>query len=141
MRNSVIESLMVGCGIALGVLLIHTLTQGAPATTQLLALLAAGIVLFCVQLGLALHRSRHDRPPPEEHAGLAQRPMLSRRSRRNPFFRELTHDWTGLDDHPAEQGPVVPFAPDDLDDELWGDQPAAKRAKTAASDPRPRKHD
>jgi hypothetical protein len=56
MRNNLIESLMVGCGIALGVMLVHTWTQGAPATTQLLALLAAAIVLFCVQLGLANRR-------------------------------------------------------------------------------------
>jgi hypothetical protein len=141
MHNSVIESLMVGCGIALGVLLIQALTQDAPATTQLLALLAAGIVLFCIQLGLALRRSRHSGTQPDAHARPAPRRALTRRARRNPFFRELTHDWTGLDDHTAEQDPAGPYAPDDLDDELWGEPPLPKREQAIASDQRPRKND
>ena len=140
MRNSLLESLIVGCGIALGVMLVHTLTQGAPATTQLLALLAAGIVLFCIQLGLALRRPRRDGAPTEQQAGVEHR-LLSRRGRRNPFFRELTHDWTGLDEHPTEQGQAGPFAIDDLDDELWGDLPATRRHKTTAGDQPPRKSD
>jgi hypothetical protein len=138
MRNSVLESLMIGCGIALGVLLIHTLTQGTPATTQLLALLAAGIVLFCLQLGLALRRSGKYGPPHDEQTRLDQHLPLSRRGRRNQFFRELTHDWTGLDDHSAERGPAGPYVPDELDDELWNDQLAAKRQKAVARD-QPRK--
>ena len=56
MRNRPIETLIIGCGIALGVLLVQALTQDAPALTQLLALLAAGLVLFCAQLALALRR-------------------------------------------------------------------------------------
>ncbi|HEU5102690.1 MAG TPA: hypothetical protein VFU22_26880 [Roseiflexaceae bacterium] len=139
MRNSLLESLMVGCGIALGVMLVHTLTQGAPATTQLLALLAAGIVLFCIQLGLALRRPRRDGAPPKQQAG-AEYHLLSRRGRRNPFFRELTHDWTGLDEYPTERGQVGPYAMDELDDELW-EPPAPKRPKAAAGDQQPRKSD
>jgi hypothetical protein len=141
MRSSIIESVMVGCGIALGVMLVHTLTQGAPATTQLLALLVAGIVLFCIQLGLALRRSRRDGSRFDEQAGLEQPPLLSRRARRNPFFRELTHDWTGLDDHPAERGSAGPQTPDDLDDGLWGDQPVPKREQAVGGEQRPRKKD
>jgi hypothetical protein len=134
MRNSLLESLIVGCGIALGVMLIHTLTQGAPAATQLLALLAAGIVLFCVQLGLALRRSRQDGRLSEEQ--LEQHPIRLRHGRRNLFFRELTHDWTGLDDHSAEREPAGPYTPDELDDELWDDRLAAKREQAAARDQR-----
>jgi hypothetical protein len=141
MRNSLIESLMVGCGIALGVMLVHTWTQGAPATTQLLALLAAGIVLFCIQLGLALRRSGQHSQPPEEPSWLEQHPMLTRRSRRNLFFRELTDDWTGLDDHSAEREPAGRYTPHDLDDELWDDQLAPKREKAAARDQQRRKSD
>ena len=132
MRNSLIESLVIGCGIALGVLLVHTLTQGAPATAQLLALLAAGIVLFCIQLALALRGARRTGQPPKQQDERTQRPILSRRGRRNPFIRELTHDWTGLDDHLAERGAADPYAPDELDDELWGDQPEARPRKAAA---------
>jgi hypothetical protein len=132
MRNSLIESLVVGGGIALGVLLVHTLTQGAPVTTQLLALLGVGIVLFCAQLALILRRARRTGQPPEQQDELAQRPILSRRGRRNPFFRELTHDWTGLDDHLAERGAAGPYAPDELDDDLWGDQLEARPRKAAA---------
>jgi hypothetical protein len=141
MRNNLIESLMVGCGIALGVMLVHTWTQGAPATTQLLALLAAAIVLFCVQLGLAHRRSGRHSPPAEEPSWLEQHPMLSRRSRRNMFFRELADDWTGLDDHSAEREPAGPYTPQDLDDELWDDQPTPKREKAVARDQQQRKSD
>src|SRR4051812_556635 len=114
MRNGTIESLVIGCGIALGVLLVHALTQGASAITQLLALLAVGVVLFCVQLVLA---SRRSRPPPAEPGKSRSRPLRQRR--RNPFTRELTHDWTGLEDHSTERDLAGPYAPDDLD-ELWG---------------------
>lgn len=131
MRHSVIESLMVGCGIALGVMLVHSLTQGAPATTQLLALLATGIVLFCVQLWLALRRSSQASASQEEPSWLEQHPMLSRRGRRNQFFRELTHDWTGLDDHSTEREPASPYTPQELDDELWDDPPTPKRQDAA----------
>jgi hypothetical protein len=137
MRNSLIESLVIGCGIALGVLLVDTLTQGAPAMTQLLALLIAGVVLFCVQLALVFRRAgrlptEQDKPQPPS------RPL--RRRRRNPFARELTTDWTGLEDHSAERDAVGPHAPDDLDDELWGTPAdpdvAVRKAAAKLDDPR-----
>ena len=132
MRNGTIESLVIGCGIALGVLLVHMLTQGASAMTQLLALLAAGVVLFCIQLALA---SRRGSPPPAKQG--QARPRSLRQRRRNPFTRELTHDWTGLEDHSAERDLADPSAPDDLD-ELWGEPPdvQARKAGTKVDDPR-----
>jgi hypothetical protein len=132
MRNSTIESLVIGCGIALGVLLVHTLTQGAAAISQLLALLAVGVVLFCVQLALA---SRRGSPPPAAPGESRTRPLRQRR--RNPFARELTHDWTGLEDHATERDLAGPYAPDDLD-ELWGEAPdvQARKAATKVDDPR-----
>jgi hypothetical protein len=135
MRNSLIESLVIGCGIALGVLLVHTLTQGAPAMTQLLALLTAGVVLFCVQLALVLRR-RGRLPEEQDKPQPPSRPLR----RRNPFARELTHDWTGLEDHSAERDAVSPYAPDDLDDELWGTPAdpdvAVRKAAGKLDDPR-----
>jgi hypothetical protein len=137
MRNSLIESLVIGCSIALGVLLVHTLTQGAPAMTQLLALLTAGVVLFCVQLALVLRRGGR---LPEEQDKPQQPSRPLRRRRRNPFARELTHDWIGLEDHSAERDAVGPYAPDDLDDELWGTPAdpdvAVRKAAAKADDPR-----
>jgi hypothetical protein len=132
MRNSLFESLVVGCGIALGVLLVHVLTQGAPAATQILALLVAGLVLFCIQLALTLHRARRSGQSPEQPVGQAQRRLLLRRSQRNPFFRELTDDWIGLEDHLSEPGAAGPYTSDELDDDLWGDQPEARPRKPAA---------
>jgi hypothetical protein len=137
MRNNLIESLVIGCGIALGVVLVHMLTQDAPATTQLLALLAAGVVLFCIQLALAIRRARLSGPPPEQQDKPQPRFRPLRQRRRNPFARELTHDWTGLEDHSAERDLASPYAPDDLD-ELWGEPPDVPVRKAAAKidDPR-----
>jgi hypothetical protein len=129
MRNSPIEILVIGCGVALGVLLVHALTQGASALTQLLALLAAGVVLFCIQLALALRRARHDSPPPERQDAPI-RPLRGRR--RNPFVRELTDDWIGLEGHSTERDLASPALPDDLDDELWGTPPQAPVRKAIA---------
>ena len=134
MRHSLIESLVIGCSIALGVLLVHTLTEGASALAQLLVLLIAGVVLFCVQLVLvlALGRMRGAAHPPEQQEAPQQpsRPLHGRR--RNPFVRELTHDWMGLEDHATERDPSGPLAPDALDDELWGDPPQAPVRKAVA---------
>jgi hypothetical protein len=136
MRNRPIESLVIGCGIALGVLLVHALTQGAPAMTQLLALLTASVVLFCIQLALVARRSNR---PPEAQDESQQRSRPLRHRRRNPFARELTHDWTGLEDHSAERDVAGPYAPDDLDDELWGEAPeVAVRKAVVKKDDDPR---
>ena len=139
MRNSPIESLVIGCCIALGVLLVHALTQGAPVMTQLLALLTAAVVLFCIQLALAVRRARRGSPPPEDQDEPQQRSRPLRYRRRNPFARELTDDWTGLEDHSAERDVAGPHAPDDLDDELWGEPPEEAVRKAPAKkgdDPR-----
>jgi hypothetical protein len=138
MPNRAIESLVIGCGIALGVLLVHALTQGAPAMTQLLALLTAGVVLFCIQLALTVRRARRGGPPHEEQDEPQQRFRPLRHRRRNPFARELTHDWIGLEDHSAERDLAGRSAPDDLDDELWGEPPevAVRKAVAKVDDPR-----
>jgi|KBSSwiStaDraftv2_1062776.scaffolds.fasta_scaffold497791_1 hypothetical protein len=139
MRNSRIETLIIGCGIALGVLLVQALTQDAPALTQLLALLAAGLVLFCAQLALALRRARGGAQPHEGQDQPQPRSRPLRYRRRNPFARELTHDWIGLEDHSAERDLTDPYAPNDLDDELWGappDAPVRNAVVKKVEDPR-----
>jgi hypothetical protein len=135
MRNSLIESLVIGCGIALGVMLVHVLMQGAPVMTQLLALLAVGVVLFGIQLALTQRSTRRGRPPPEEPD--ERQPRARPLRRRNPFARELTHDWIGLEDHSTEREPAEPYAPDDLD-ELWAEPPdvPVRKAATKVDDPR-----
>ena len=134
MRNGPIESLVIGCGIALGVLLVHASTQGAPVMIQLLALLAAGVVLFCAQLALVLRHARRDGPPEQQDE---PQPRALRKRRRNPFARELTHDWIGLEDHSTEHDLAGPYAPDDLD-ELWGEPPdvPVRKAAPKVDDPR-----
>ena len=136
MRNRPIESLVIGCGIALGVLLVHALTQGAPALTQLLALLTAGVALFCIQLALTVRRARRGGRLPKEQVEPQQRSLPLRRRRRNPFVRELTHDWIGLEDHSAEHDLAGQYTPDDLNDELWGEPPevAVRKAAPKADD-------
>ena len=131
MRNSPIESLLIGCSIALGVLLVDSLTQGAPVLTQLLALVTAGAVLFCIQLTLAFRHARHDSRSSEQQDGQHQLSRSLRRRRRNPFARELTHDWTGLEDHSAERDLAEPYVPGDLD-ELWGEPQDAPVPRAAA---------
>src|SRR3954465_7702295 len=108
MRNSSIESPIIGVGIPLGVLAVQALTQGAPAMMQLLALLVAGVVLFCIQLGLTLRRARRNSPPPEDADAAPERARPLRNRRRNPFVRELNHDWIGLEDHAAERDAAAP---------------------------------
>ena len=130
MRNSPIEILVVGGGIALGVLLVHTLTEGASALTQLLALLSAGLALFCIQLALVQRRARRDGSPPEQQDQASFRPL--RRRARNPFARELTHDWIGLEDPSTERDLGGASAPNNLDDELWGQPPEVVVRKAAA---------
>jgi hypothetical protein len=99
--------------------------------TQLLALLVASAVLFCVQLVLAIGRRRHGDSPPEEQDQQQPRSRPLRQRRRNPFARELTHDWIGLEDHSAEREPAEAYAPDDLD-ELWAEPPDVPVQKNAA---------
>jgi hypothetical protein len=132
MRNSSIDSLIIGCGIALGVLAIQALTQGAPAMMQLLALLVVGVVLFCIQLALTLRRARHENPQLEEQDDAPARARPLRNRRRNPFVRELTHDWIGLEDPSPERDTAAPYALDQLDDALWDASPEAATRKPGA---------
>jgi hypothetical protein len=100
MLKDVINSLLIGGIIGFVALAIHALTDTAAPHYQLLALALAGVVLFAVHLTLGLRRSgksRADADDGREHEGAALRP-----DRRNPFFRELTKDWTGLDDYPVD---------------------------------------
>jgi hypothetical protein len=132
MRTSPIESLVIGCGIALGVWLVHTLTQNAPALIQLLALLSAGVVLFCIQLALLVRRARRGGSSAEPPDAPPQLSLPLRRRRRNLFARELTHDWTGLEEHPTERDSGGSLVPDELDDELWGEPPQPPVRKAVA---------
>jgi hypothetical protein len=132
MRNDLIESLVIGGSIGFVVLAIHALTDGAPAQLRLLALLVAGIGLFCAQLALGIRRTRRSGAPHEEQPQQAPAPLQRAGRRRNPFFRELTHDWTGLDEHIVDRS-ATDSAPlvDQLGD-LWderraiGDLPAPR---------------
>lgn len=111
MRNDLVESLGIGGGIGLLILAIHALTTGAPPQAQLLALLAAALLIACAQIGVTIWRQRHgDRtgsPPAVTPPGFAR----LRRSQRNLFFRELTSDWTGLDERQPDDERTKPPSP------------------------------
>jgi hypothetical protein len=116
MRNELVESLWIGACIGLAVLVVHALTANTTPQVQLLALLAAAILVACCQIAFTIWRERRGIPsgaPPTDHTPQFLR---NRRNRRNPFFRELTSDWTGLDEHLADDdqatGPTNP-RPDD----------------------------
>jgi hypothetical protein len=98
MRYDLIDSLLLGGTIGFVALALHMLTDGAPPHYQLLALVLAGAALFAVQIALALRRSRQSGRGSDEAA--EHEPPRLRHNRRNPFYRELTSDWTGLDEYP-----------------------------------------
>jgi hypothetical protein len=104
MRDNWFDSLIVGGSIALAILAIQMLTDGAPGQARLLLLLLAGAALAGLQLVLALRRARRGSAsyqPPQ-----SDRPTPGARTdQRNPFIRELTRDWTGLDDRGLAPGP------------------------------------
>ena len=135
MHKDLIDNLVIGAGIAFVVLAIHALTDSASAQLQLLALILAGIALFCVQLALTLRRARRTDPPREEPAEPEQRPSRPRAGRRNPFFRELTHDWTGLDEHSVDSARDAQLLADQ-DSDSWDERPApsAQRPKENPQD-------
>ena len=108
MRRYVIDNLLLGASIGLIALAIRELTGGATRYYQLLAVVLAGVALFGIQLVLARYRARQA-DESEDGADLEQNPRRMRRHRRDPFSRELTHDWTGLDAYPA-----APPSADDL---------------------------
>src|SRR5690349_17839877 len=98
MRNDLIESFWIGGAIGVAVLLMHLFTTGAAPQVQLIALLAAALMIAAAQLLLSSWRQRQGttlRSQSGDHA-----PNIAQlRRRRNPFFRELARDWTGLDEY------------------------------------------
>lgn len=102
MRNDLIESVCIGGCIGILIFAVHMLTASAAPQIRLLALLIAAIVIAACQLGLTIWRERRGHTANDSPA--EPEPSLSRlrRNRRNPFFRELTSDWTGLDEPRAE---------------------------------------
>ncbi|HNP73539.1 MAG TPA: hypothetical protein PLO33_05840 [Kouleothrix sp.] len=107
MRNDLIESLLIGAGVALLALAVHAWADGAAAAVQLLALALAGMALAGLQLAFAYYRGHSSG---EEDIAPGQPP----RARRNQFLRELTSDWTGLEDmQPERQQPGDTPAPPD----------------------------
>ena len=103
MRNDLIESVLIGGSVGLLAIIIHIWTDAAATATQVLALLAAGFGLAGFQLALAYRRSRRPGRAPDGPGSSDQPP-----ARRNQFMRELTSDWTGLEDSP--QPPAAPEA-------------------------------
>jgi hypothetical protein len=102
MRNDLIESICIGGCIGLAIVLMHLLTSGAGPQVQLLALLAAAIAIAAGQVLLSSWRNRQGAAPRSQPSEQAPSISRLRRNRRNPFFRELTHDWTGLDEYAAD---------------------------------------
>ena len=103
MRKELIDILLLGCAIALIALAIHALTDTAAPYYRLLALALAGTALFGVQLGLAFRRARQQEQPPDE--SVDHETPHPPHNRNNPFFRELTRDWIGLDEQPPAEKP------------------------------------
>jgi hypothetical protein len=102
MRNDLIESLWIGGCIGLAVLAVHLLTASAAPQVQLVALLAAAFLIACCQIAFTIWRERRGIPSGAPPAEQEPNVLRLRRNRRNPFFRELTSDWTGLDEHLAD---------------------------------------
>ena len=99
MYNDMPEGLIIGATIGLAVVAIRMLLVGA-SLGQALALVLAGVVLCVAQVVLALRRARRaTRPSVPQPSSRRTR----RLSRHNPFTQELTHNWTGLDDHLTEE--------------------------------------
>ena len=104
MSRDLFDSLLIGVSIGFIALAIHALTDGSAPQYQLLALTLAGAALFAIHLTMALRRRRQSQAQ-KETAEQAQAPEMYLRDRRNPFFRELTRDWTGLDEYPGAAEP------------------------------------
>ena len=65
-----------------------------------------GRALFGVQLALFVRRARQPGSAQDEQSDPEQTLAHLRHNRRNPFFRELTSDWTGLDDRSSAEQPA-----------------------------------
>ncbi|MBK9715678.1 MAG: hypothetical protein IPO81_31015 [Kouleothrix sp.] len=106
MKYDLADSLLVGGSIGFIALAIHALTGAAQPGVQLLALTLAGAALFGVQLALFVRRARQPGSAQDEQSDPEQTLAHLRHNRRNPFFRELTSDWTGLDDRSSAEQPA-----------------------------------
>jgi hypothetical protein len=99
MYNDMPEGLIIGATIGLVVVAIRILLAGA-SLGQALALVLAGLLLCVAQVVLSLRHARRATRPSAPQPGSSRARRLSRH---NPFAQELTHNWTGLDDHLAEE--------------------------------------
>lgn len=106
MRNNLTESLIVGGAVGALALALHRWAGASTPAVRLLLLLLAALALALLQLGFVYYRSRRrgaaPPSPPEPPAGWPPS------GRRNLFARELTSDWTGLEEAPAEPARPAP---------------------------------
>ena len=131
MRNELIEGVLLGIGIGLAVIAIRTLMAGASSQAQVLALVLVGAALCIVQLVLTLRSKRREAPPTRD-AVEARRPLARRRSsQRDPFARELTREWTGLDERVPSSAVTPPGV----------GEPAEKDAREWLAEPDERPYD
>jgi hypothetical protein len=93
------DSLIMGASVAFLVLALRVLIDDATAQVQLVALLLAGALLAGLQIALSFRRARRNGRAPEQPAEPSHPSTRPRFDRRNPFVRELTDDWTGLNEH------------------------------------------
>ena len=107
MRNDLVESIWIGGCIGAAVLAVHVFTADAAPQVQLIALLAAAFLVACCQIGLTIWRERRGIPAGAPPAEQEPNVLRLRRNQRNPFFRELASDWTGLDEHLADDQPAA----------------------------------
>jgi hypothetical protein len=98
MQDDLFEALILGAVIGGAVLAIRALMGSAPSQAQVLVLLLVGVALVVVQFALSLRRSRRDGPP-QDRPRASPRRLRRRMGRRSLFMHELTHNWTGLDEH------------------------------------------
>jgi hypothetical protein len=107
MRNDLIEGLCIGGCIGLAIVVMHALTSSAAPQVQLLVLLAAAVVIAAGQVLFSSWRNRQGTAPRSQASEPAPSMSRLRRNRRNPFFRELTRDWTGLDEYAADDDAIA----------------------------------
>jgi hypothetical protein len=103
MHDDLIEGLIIGTTIGLVVFAIRVIFVGTASMVLLLALALAGLALCAVQILLSRRRARQSVRRPRERPEPTHPLPRRRLSRHNPFAQELTHNWTGLNDHLADQ--------------------------------------
>jgi hypothetical protein len=118
MYNDMPEGIIIGATIGLAVVAIRILLAGA-SLGQALALVLAGVVLCVAQVVLSLRRARRASRAPVSRPGSGRARRLSRH---NPFAQELTHNWTGLDDHLTEENHTKGTRPRTENRELTNDE-------------------